>query len=85
LGHVNRPKWVDGDFLLAQGEGMRLIDYQLERRLTDEEAARHFGVPVPTYRKWKLGRRLPRPEHMRLIAERTARMVTPESFYEKKM
>lgn len=61
---------------------MKLSSYTVEHDLTDEQMASLIGASVGAVRKWKSGVRIPRPLHLRRIAEVTNGLVTANDFVE---
>lgn len=64
------------------GAGTKLGSWCADRRINYTAGARSIGTVPDTFRRYVLGQRLPRPEHMRSIYLLTAGQVTPNDFYD---
>lgn len=59
---------------------MRLSEYLTERSLSLTKFAQEIGVKVETVRRYREGKRTPRPEQMVKIKEATQGAVTADDF-----
>ena len=65
---------------------MTLEKFRKLKGLSHKKLAEFFGItgksPGSTIFRWCNKERIPRPEFMKLISEKTKRKVKPSSFYE---
>jgi transcriptional regulator with XRE-family HTH domain len=61
---------------------MTLADYLTQHSITHQRFAELLGCQQPTVTRFVKGQRVPSPELMRLIAEKTNGAVTANDFYE---
>jgi transcriptional regulator with XRE-family HTH domain len=60
---------------------MTLSDFCINHGITDEDGARALGCAKETFRRYRVGDRIPNPDNMRRIAAWTKGGVTANDFY----